>query len=51
MGRPDVLLLSFSELFERKPLLVKRHMPNYNDGWFSTAELDDILKKVRIIFK
>lgn len=34
------------ELWEKKPLLVKRHIPNYNDGWFSTAELDRILRKV-----
>ena len=35
-----------SELWEKKPLLVKRHMPNYNDGWFSTAELDRVMREV-----
>ncbi|XP_013379273.1 ribosomal oxygenase 1 [Lingula anatina] len=40
----------FSELWEKKPLLVKRHMPCYNDGWFSTEELDKILRKENIIF-
>ncbi|KAJ8309443.1 hypothetical protein KUTeg_014317 [Tegillarca granosa] len=35
----------FKELWERKPLLVKRHLAQYNDGWFSTAELDRILRE------
>ena len=42
-------MLTCSELWERKPLLVKRHMATYNDGWFSTAELDRILREVRIL--
>ncbi|KAH3856909.1 hypothetical protein DPMN_099504 [Dreissena polymorpha] len=33
----------FSELWEKKPLLVRRHIRNYNKGWFSTEELDRIL--------
>ena len=37
------------ELWERKPLLVQRHMALYNDGWFSTAELDKILREVLIL--
>ncbi|XP_031573036.1 ribosomal oxygenase 1-like [Actinia tenebrosa] len=40
----------FSELWERKPLLIKRHQPAYNEGWFSTAELDEILRKHNIRF-
>ncbi|KAL5008323.1 hypothetical protein ScPMuIL_013904 [Solemya velum] len=40
----------FKELWEKKPLLVKRHIPNYNDGWFSTAELDRILRKEHLNF-
>ncbi|CAH1792356.1 unnamed protein product [Owenia fusiformis] len=40
----------FSELWEQKPLLVKRHMKSYNDGWFSTAELEKILKEEDIQF-
>ncbi|XP_046577340.1 bifunctional lysine-specific demethylase and histidyl-hydroxylase NO66-like [Haliotis rubra] len=40
----------FSELWERKPLLVKRHIPHYNDGWFTTSELDRILREENIQF-
>lgn len=40
----------FRELWEKKPLLVKRHMRQYNDGWFSTAELDRILREENIQF-
>ncbi|KAK7504202.1 hypothetical protein BaRGS_00004506 [Batillaria attramentaria] len=40
----------FRELWEKKPLLVKRHMPNYNQGWFSTAEFDRILRQENIQF-
>lgn len=40
----------FRELWERKPLLVQRHMAQYNDGWFSTAELDKILREENIQF-
>jgi lysine-specific demethylase/histidyl-hydroxylase NO66 len=36
----------FRELWERKPLLVRRHLTSYNDGWFSTAEFDKILRQV-----
>ncbi|KAK6999567.1 bifunctional lysine-specific demethylase and histidyl-hydroxylase NO66-like isoform X1 [Biomphalaria glabrata] len=38
----------FSELWEKKPLLVKRHTADYNKGWFSTAELDKILRQENI---
>ncbi|XP_048737323.1 ribosomal oxygenase 1-like isoform X2 [Ostrea edulis] len=40
----------FKELWERKPLLVQRHMTQYNDGWFSTAELDRILRNENVQF-
>ncbi|OWF43534.1 ribosomal oxygenase 1-like [Mizuhopecten yessoensis] len=40
----------FKELWEKKPLLVKRHMKQYNDGWFSTAELDRILREENLQF-
>ncbi|KAL9952077.1 hypothetical protein ACROYT_G039281 [Oculina patagonica] len=40
----------FSDLWEQKPLLIKRHHLTYNDGWFSTKELDDILRKHRVYF-
>lgn len=40
----------FSQMWERKPLVVRRHIPEYNEGWFSTAELDQILRKENIQF-
>lgn len=39
---------SSRELWERKPLLLKRHRPYYNNGLFSCAELDQILREVTI---
>ncbi|KAK6183574.1 hypothetical protein SNE40_011028 [Patella caerulea] len=40
----------FAEFWERKPLLIQRYKltPYYNDGWFSTAELDHILRQENI---
>ncbi|KAK3784197.1 hypothetical protein RRG08_001505 [Elysia crispata] len=38
----------FTELWEKKPLLVKRHTSDYNRGWFSTAEFDKILRQENI---
>ncbi|XP_035672115.1 bifunctional lysine-specific demethylase and histidyl-hydroxylase NO66 [Branchiostoma floridae] len=40
----------FSELWEKKPLLVKRHLESYNDGWFSTEDLTKILHENDIQF-
>jgi len=40
----------FSKLWEKKPLLVKRKCPGYNAGWFSTSELDLILRKNSLLF-
>ncbi|XP_033115926.1 ribosomal oxygenase 1-like [Anneissia japonica] len=40
----------FKNLWERKPLLVKRHMPDYNSIWFSTEELNRILREEDIQF-
>ncbi|XP_025103445.1 ribosomal oxygenase 1-like [Pomacea canaliculata] len=40
----------FRELWEKKPLLVKRHTPDYNSAWFSTKELDRILRQENIHF-
>ncbi|KAK3580866.1 hypothetical protein CHS0354_032927 [Potamilus streckersoni] len=40
----------FKELWEKKPLLVKRHMSQYNSGWFSTAELQKILQEENVKF-
>lgn len=43
-------LLRFSsiyrEVWEQRPMVLRRHMPHYNDGWFSTQELDSILREV-----
>jgi len=35
----------FKEVWEKKPLLLKRRQTKYNDGWFSTKEFDDILRE------
>ncbi|XP_071794845.1 ribosomal oxygenase 1-like isoform X2 [Asterias amurensis] len=40
----------FSGLWEKKPLLLKRHMPDYNTGLFSSKELHQILKENDIQF-
>lgn len=40
----------FREIWEKKPLLVRRHNAGYNDGWFSTSELDQILRNEKIMF-
>lgn len=40
----------FAKLWEKKPLLVKRKCPDYNAGWFSTSELDLILRKNSLLF-
>ena len=40
----------FARLWEKKPLLVKRKSPDYNAGWFSTSELDLILRKNSLLF-
>ena len=42
----DCCHLFFRDLWQKKPLLVRRHIETYNDGWFSTKELDRILKQV-----
>ena len=36
----------YRNLWEQRPLLLRRHKPQYNDGWFSTKEFDRILRKV-----
>jgi len=38
----------FSEIWEKKPLLLKRHIPDYNKGFFSTSEFDKILRQENI---
>jgi len=39
-------LLLYSDIWEKKPLLIRRHGSQHNDGWFSTKELDRILREV-----
>jgi len=40
----------FAKLWEKKPLLVKRKCPEFNAGWFSTSELDLILRRNSLLF-
>ena len=35
-----------SDVWQKKPLLIKRRQSNYNHVWLSTKELDTILRKV-----
>ena len=35
----------FNDVWEKKPLFIKRRQPKYNSGWFSTKELDVILRE------
>ena len=41
-------ILFFSEVWQKKPLFIKRRQPLYNKIWFSTSELDHILKSVGV---
>ena len=41
-----VCLCPYSKMWEQRPLLLSRHKPHYNDGWFSIKELDRILREV-----
>ena len=41
-----LILCGHRKVWEEKPLLLRRHRPNYNQGWFSTSDLDTILRKV-----
>ena len=34
------------ELWEAKPLLIKRHNTKYNVGWFSSEEFSNIIRDV-----
>nr|CAB3265592.1 bifunctional lysine-specific demethylase and histidyl-hydroxylase NO66-like [Phallusia mammillata] len=40
----------FSAIWERKPLLIRRHIPQYADGLFSTNELNRILTECNVRF-
>lgn len=35
-----------SKIWEQRPLFLSRHKPQYNNGWFSTKQLDSILREV-----
>lgn len=37
----------YSKIWEQRPLFLSRHKPLYNDGWFSTKQLDGILREVQ----
>ena len=41
-----LIFYTFSDLWENKPLLVKRHESNYYEGIFNTNEMDRILREV-----
>jgi len=40
----------FTKLWEKKPMLVKRKERDYNTGWFSTSELDLIMRRNSLLF-
>jgi hypothetical protein len=39
-------IASFREVWEQRPMVLQRHNSDYNDGWFSTQQLDSILRQV-----
>ena len=39
-------VLTVSDVWETKPLLINRHDSSYNEGWFSTKDMDRILREV-----
>jgi len=39
-------MLLCRDIWEKKPLLIRRRNSQHNDGWFSTKELDRILHEV-----
>ncbi|UYV72646.1 C14orf169 [Cordylochernes scorpioides] len=41
----------YNELWEKKPLLVKRHQPQYYKGIFTCKDLDRVLREKRLVFK
>lgn len=40
----------FSDIFEKKPFLIRRHNPNYYKGVFSCNEMDQILRRENVEF-
>jgi len=40
----------FSDVWQKKPLFIKRRQPHYNNHWFSTKEFDNILRKKNVQF-
>ncbi|XP_064623447.1 ribosomal oxygenase 1-like [Lineus longissimus] len=50
MIHPVKLEKFFKDLWEQKPLIVKRHKADYNEGWFSTAEFDRIMRENALHF-
>ena len=47
-GESLMFMCIFRDLWEKKPLLLKRHIPDYNKGFFSTSEFDKILRQVML---
>jgi hypothetical protein len=37
---------TFSEVWEQRPMVLRRHKPHYNDGLLSTSALDTIFREV-----
>ena len=42
-----VYTLLYRDMWEKKPLLIRRRSSQHNSGWFSTQELDRILREVQ----
>ena len=43
-------VIACRENWEQKPLLIRRGLLHYNAGWFSTVELDGILRQVAMVY-
>ena len=43
----NIVCLHFSEVWEQRPMVLRRHKPHYNDGLLSTDALDAILREVQ----
>ena len=39
-----------SEVWEQKPMALPRSCHHYNDGWFSSEEMDKILREVSMFW-
>jgi len=41
--------LLYRDIWEKKPLVIHRHRSQHNDSWFSTKEMDRILREVQVL--